>query len=256
MLRCMWMILSSSVILGKNIEKGLSKFCFGSNRDFLKAKVIYLEHVVGHGAVTPIKAKIKSINDYPISEYKKSSLEWWGIIENFAKVTAPLTELLKKGVKYHWSEACQKSFDKVKTLLCLEPVLTAPNFNKPFRLAVDASDVGAGAVLLQSDDKDIEHPICYFSRKFIVHQKNYSTIEKECLALILVIQHFNVYISSSSKPTVVYTYHNPLVFLHKMKNKHTSLLNWSLMLQEYNLQIEHVKGKDNICADALSSNYV
>ena len=53
--------------------------------------------------------------------------------------------------------ACQKSFDKVKNLLCLEPILTAPDFSKPFWLAVDGSDMGAGAVLLQSDDEDIEH---------------------------------------------------------------------------------------------------
>ena len=107
--------------------------------------------------------------------------------------------------------------------------------------------MGAGAVLLQSDDEDIEHPICYFSKKFNVHQKNYSTIEKKCLALIWAIQHFDIYISSSSKPTGVYTDQNSLVFLHKMKNKNRRLLNWSLMLQEYNLHTDHVKGKDNIC---------
>ena len=234
-----------------------------SKSDFVKAKVVYLGHVVGHGVVTPIKAKVKSIIDYPIPENKKSLMRFLGMAgyyrkfcKNFSEVTAPLTELLKKNVKYHWSETCQKSFDKVKNLLCLEPVLTAPDFSKPFRLAVDASDVGAGAVLLQCDNEDIEHPICYFSKKFNVHQKNYSTIEKECLALILAIQHFDIYISSSSKPTVVYTDHNPLVFLHKMKNKNRRLLNWSLMLQEHNLQIEHVKGKDNICADALSRSCI
>ena len=96
--------------------------------------------------------------------------------------------------------------------------------------------MGAGAVLLPSDDEGIEHPICYFSKLFNVHQKNYSTIEKECSALILAIQHFDIYISSSSKPTVVYTDHNPLVVLHKM-NKNRKLLNWSLMLQEYNFQM-------------------
>ena len=99
--------------------------------------------------------------------------------------------------------------------------------------------MGAGAVLLQSDDEDIEHPICYFSNKINVHQKNYFTVEKECLALMLAIQHFNIYLSSSSKPTVVYADHNHLVFLHKMKNENRRLFNWSLMLQEYNLQIEH-----------------
>ena len=194
-----------------------------SKSDFVKAKVVYLGHVVGDGVVTPIKAKVKSIIDYPIPENKKSLMRFLGMAgyyrkfcKNFSEVTAPLTELLKKNVKYHWSETCQKSFDKVKNLLCLEPVLTAPDFSKPFQLAVDTSDVGAGAVLLQCDNEDIEHPICYFSKKFNVDQKNYSTVEKECLALILAIQHFDIYISSSSKATVVYTDHNPLVFLHKM----------------------------------------
>ena len=219
-----------------------------SKSDFVKAKVIYLGHVVGHGVVTPITAKVKSIIDYPNPENKKSLMRFLGMAgyyrkfcKNFSEVTAPLTELLKRDVKYHWSETCQKSFDKLKNLLCLEPILTAPNFSKPFRLAVDASDVGAGVVLLQCDDEDIEHPVCYFSKKCNVHQRNYSTIEKECLALILAIQHFDIYISSLSKPTVVYTDHNPLVFLHKMKNKNRRLLNWSLMLQGYNLQIEHFK---------------
>ena len=60
------------------------------------------------------------------------------------------------------------------------PVLTAPVFNSPFKLAVDASDVAAGAVLLQEDDKGVEHPVCYFSKKFNKSQTNYSTIGKEC----------------------------------------------------------------------------
>ena len=125
-----------------------------SNSDFVKPKVIYLGHVVGHGVVTPFKTKVKSIIDYPIPENKKSLMRFLGIAGYYRKFcknfsedvrSAPLTEPLKKGMKYHCSEACQKSFDKVKNLLCLEPVLTAPDFSKPFRLAVDPSDVGAGS---------------------------------------------------------------------------------------------------------------
>ena len=87
-----------------------------SKSDFVKAKVVYLGHVVGHGVVTPIKAKVKSIIDYPIPENKKSLMRFLGMAgyyrkfcKNFSEVTAPLTELLKKNVKYHWSETCQKS---------------------------------------------------------------------------------------------------------------------------------------------------
>ena len=164
----------------------------------------------------------------------------------------PLTQLLSKREKFIWSDRCDKAFEELKAMLQSAPVLAAPDFKSSFNLAVDASDVAAGAVLLQEDDEGVEHPVCYFSKKFNKNQKNYSTIEKECLALVLALQHFEVYISSSSLPIVVYSDHNPLVFIHKMKGKNQRLLRWSLMLQEYVLDIRHIKGKDNVIADCLS----
>ena len=93
----------------------------------------------------------------------------------------------------------------------------------------------------------------YFSKKFIASQINYSTIEKECISLILAVQHFKVYLTSSSLPILVYSDHNPLTFINKMKNNNQGLMRWwCLMLQEYNIDIKHIKGKDNIIADALS----
>ena len=105
---------------------------------------------------------------------------------------------------------------------------------------------------MQEDGNGVDHPVSYFSKKFNKHQKNYSTIEKTCLSLILALQHFEVYITSSSSPIVVFSAHSPLIFIHKMKNKNQRLLKWSLLLQEYNLDIRHIKGKDNIISDALS----
>lgn len=138
-------------------------------------------------------------------------------------------------------------------MLCHFPVLRSPDFGRPFSIAVDASDDAAGAVLLQqSYGDDVEHPIAYFSKKFNQHQRNYSTIEKELLALILALQHFEVYICTVQKPLIVFTDHNPLVFLSKMKNKNRRLLNWSLILQEIDIEIKHIKGKDNVIADCLS----
>lgn len=60
----------------------------------------------------------------------------------------------------------------------------------PFKLEVDTSAVGAGAVLLQEDASTVDHPVCYFSRKFNKYQIKYSTIEKETLALLLSLQQF------------------------------------------------------------------
>ena len=128
----------------------------------------------------------------------------------------------------------------------------APDFSQPFSLAVDASDVGIGSVLLQVDSDNIEHPVSYFSRKFNSCQRNYSTVEKESLALVLSLHHFDVYASSYCYPIVVYTDHNPLTFLHRMKSKNRRLLNWSLFLQGYNLDIRHVRAVDNVCTDFWS----
>ncbi|XP_060771707.1 aquaporin-1-like [Neoarius graeffei] len=72
----------------------------------------------------------------------------------------------------------------------LSVVLAAPNFSLPFKLEVDASASGASAVLLQDGDDSVCHPVCYFSVKFKCHQLSYSTIEKETLAMLLALQHF------------------------------------------------------------------
>ena len=92
----------------------------------------------------------------------------------------------------------------------------------------------------------------FLFKKFNKHQKNYSTVEKECLSLILALQHFEVYLTSSSSPVVVFSNCNPLIFIHKMKNKNQRLVRWCLLSQEYKLDVMHIRGKNNIIPDALS----
>ncbi|KAL2083779.1 hypothetical protein ACEWY4_021552 [Coilia grayii] len=79
-------------------------------------------------------------------------------------------------------------------------------------------------------------PFIYFSEKFLKHQLNYSTIEKEALAL-LALHHFKVYVGSSSVPVTVFTDHNPLIFLSRMKNTNQRIMRWSLYLQGFNLDL-------------------
>ena len=227
--------------------------------EFCHATLTFLGHVVGQGQVKPVEAKVKAISDFPVPTCKRQLMRFLGMAgyyrkfcDNFSVIAEPLTNLLSKRTKFIWTNDCQKAFDILKAILKNEPVLLAPNFAKEFKLAVDASDTGAGSVLMQEDGNGVDHPVSYFSKKFNKHQKNYSTIEKECLSLILALQHFEVYLTSSPSPIVVFSDHNPLIFIHKMKNKNQRLLRWSLLLQEYNLDIRHIKGKDNIISDALS----
>lgn len=93
----------------------------------------------------------------------------------------------------------------------------------------------------------MDHPVCFFSRRFNKHQGNYSTVENETLALLFALQFFEVYLGSSNLPTIVYTDHNPLVFL--MYNANQRLTHWDLFVQSYNLEIHH---KKNVLADAPS----
>ena len=78
---------------------------------------------------------------------------------NSAAVAEPLTQLLSKRIKFLWSERYDKAFEEPKAMLQGAHVLTAPDFKFPFKLAVDASDVVAGAVLLQEDDQGVSRPV-------------------------------------------------------------------------------------------------
>lgn len=117
----------------------------------------------------------------------------------------------------------QSAFKKPKVLLASAPILMAPNFSRLFVLYTDANDVGIEAVLVQADDSGVEHPVAFFSKKLRPDQVCYSTIEKETLALVLTLEHFEIYVSTS-RPLVVYTDHNPLLFLQQFAFTNCRLL--------------------------------
>ena len=227
--------------------------------EFGKATVKYLGHIVGQGQVRPLDAKIQTIVKYPIPTSRKELARFLGMAGyyrnfclNFSDIAAPLTNLLSKKVKFVWTHDCQLAFDKVKLLLQKSPVLKSPDYEKPFKLIIDSSDVGTGSVLVQEASDGLDHPVSYFSKKFLKYQKNYSVVEKETLGLVLALEHFDVYLGSTPFKIKVYTDHNPLTFLKTMKNKNQRLVRWSLALQEYNLEIQHIPGSENVVADALS----
>ena len=226
--------------------------------EFSKASETYLGHVVGQGVLKPAEVKVKAISDFPVPSNRKEVMRFLGMTgfyrkfcRNYSQIVMPLINLLRKNVQYVWTSECQSAFDLLKSLLKSSPVLISPDFHKQFRLMIDASDVGAGVVLLQ-EREGVDHPVSYYSKKFTKSQRNYSTVEKETLALLLGLQHFDVYLSTTDFPILVFTDHNPLTFLNKMKNQNQRLMRWSLSLQGVNLEIQHIRGRDNIIADALS----
>ena len=110
---------------------------------------------------------------------------------NYAQISAVLSDLLKKGTRFVWTQEADKAFLDLKSRLATQPVLRPPDYTLPFHLAVDASDLAIGATLFQVFN-GLEHPICYYSKKLDTHQKRYSTIEKEALSLVLSVRVFSV----------------------------------------------------------------
>ncbi|KAK4327492.1 hypothetical protein Pmani_002048 [Petrolisthes manimaculis] len=232
----------------------LSKSSFGH------ATIDYLGHQVGQGKMAPLTAKVDAIIQIPPPTNRRELRRYLGMIgwyrrfcPNFAKIATPLTILVSPKCKFVWSPQCQESFSQLKNLLITKPVLKCPDFNRRFEVQVDASDAGAGAVLLQEADGEekILHPVCYMSHKFKPHQRSYSTVEKELLALILALEKWDVYLGQA-KPILVYSDHSPLQFLMRMKNKNQRLTRWALFLQKYDLTVKHISGKQNVMADMLS----
>ena len=165
-----------------NLTINLAKCEFG------KVTVTCIGRVVGGGQVCPLDAKVSAICSFPAPANCKELRRFLGMMgyyrgfcENISSVVAPLTDLLSPKVMYQWTEQCQKAFENIKALLISAHVLAAPEFTKSFSLVVDASDQGAGAVLMQDGAENVHHPVCYFSKKFNHHQRQCSTIEKEML---------------------------------------------------------------------------
>jgi hypothetical protein len=98
--------------------------------------------------------------------------------------------LLKKGVKFKWSDECARNFKLIINSLTNPPLLIYPDFNEQFILETDASNVGLGAVLAQKDKNGLNRPIGYASRMLKGAEKNYSATEIECLAIVWAVEHF------------------------------------------------------------------
>jgi transposase InsO family protein len=248
-------LLHVAVVLGRLLEYYFTLKLVKC--EFAQSEVDYVGHCIGNGFVRPLEAKVQSLLDFPRPTNRKHVQSLLGLagyyqrfIRCFSDIVAPLTDLLKKNKQFVWSDDCECSFQCLKARLASCPVLIVPDFAKQFVLFVDCSDVAIGACLAQSsNDDNLYKPVCYMSKKLNVHQKHYTTSEKEALALLTAVRSFRIYLYQK---TIVFTDHSPLTFLKRMSKVNQKLLRWMLELEQYDLEIKHVKGADNIIADFLS----
>ena len=262
--------LDDVIILGsslqehtENISKVFKKFREANLKiqtdksNFFRKEVAYLGHIITTNGIKPNPDKIKTIKNFPIPKTVKEIKSFLGLlgyyrrfIDNYAKVTKPLTQCLRKGSKIDINDKNYiECFKTCKELLSNSPILQYPDFDKEFILTTDASNYALGAVLSQrTNNKDL--PIAFASRTLNKHEENYSTIEKELLAIVWATKQFRPYLLGRNFKIV--TDHRPLVWLNSLKEPNQKLIRWKLKLGEYNYKIEYKKGNQNHVADCLS----
>ncbi|KAK9042484.1 hypothetical protein V6N11_017554 [Hibiscus sabdariffa] len=215
-----------------------------------------LGHKISSKGMEVDKAKIEVISKLPPPTTVKGIRSFLGhagfyrrFIEDFSKNTKPLCSLLEQGKPFEFNNDCTKAFNLLKQKLVTAPIVEPPDWKLPFELMCDVSDYVVGAVLGQRKGK-IFHPIYYASKTINDAQVNYTTTEKEMLAVIFAFDKFRSYLIGTK--VIVHTDHSTIKYLLSKKDAKPRLIRWILLLQEFDIEIIDRKGTENQVADHLS----
>nr|GEY99057.1 reverse transcriptase domain-containing protein [Tanacetum cinerariifolium] len=245
-----------------NLEKMLKR-CEDTKLDlnwekshFMVKEGIILGHKISKKGIEVDKAKIKVISKllHPttvkgIRSFLRHAGFYRRFIKDFSKISRPMTHLLEKNSPFIFSNECIQAFRTLKDKLTEALILIAPNWDQPFELMCDASDYAVGAVLGQRVEKQFR-PIHYASKTMNQAETNYTTTEKEMLAVVYAFEKFRSYLIMNK--SIVYTDHSALKYLFAKKDAKARLLRWIFLLQEFDFKVIDTKGAENYAAGHLS----
>jgi hypothetical protein len=223
-----------------------------SKCSFAQRQLKYLGHIVSAAGVGTDPKKISDVINWPTPTTPKDVRGFLGLagyyrkfVQHFGTIAKPLTELLKKGTIFQWTSLQETAFHQLKQALVTAPVLHLPDFSKPFTIETDASAKGIGAVLQQDG-----HPIAYISKALGPKNQGLSTYEKECLAILMAVDHWRPYLHH--REFLIRTDQRSLENLTDQKLSTPWQLKAYTKLLGLQFKILYKKGTENSAADALS----
>lgn len=227
---------------------------------FFSQEINFLGHRIKDNTITIDPDRTTAIKNFPAPTTLKQVRRFIGMtgywnryIPNYSEICAPLHKLKRKGTKFKWTDECQNAFEKLKYAIINPPILQLANFEKPFVLQTDASNLAAGAVLLQENENKDLLPIAYYSHKFTDAELKYSIYEKEALSAIYAMEHFHQYLEV--KQFKLITDNQALSYVLNTKRKLGRLARWVERLINLDYTVEHRNSSENQLADALSRLY-
>ena len=233
-----------------------------SKCEFRVPSVEFLGYRVDGEGRHPTDEKIAATKGAPslknVAEFRSylGLLDYYGnFIPNLSTLLQPLHELLRKGVKWAWTEECERAFVRSKSELVADKVLVPYDEKRKLILACDASPYGVGAMISHVMDDGEERPITFASRTLTKNERNYSQIEKEALGIVFGVQKFDKYMHGRTFHLL--TDHKPLLTILGPKTAVPTLAaariqHWAVILQAYNYQVEYRSSAEHANADALS----
>lgn len=225
---------------------------------FFQSEINFLGYIISANGITMDPEKVNKILELKDPKNVKELQSVLGLMNyyrcfhhNYSELASKFSHLLTGKSKWIWGSDESENFEILKKEFLKSVMLKHPDFQKEYYIGTDASDISIACVLYQVDIESNQKVIMFASRKLLEAEKAYSITEKELLALVYACNKFRAYLIGHHK-IIVRTDHKSLTFLTNCKLTHGRLLRWVLVLQEFNLEIQYIPGKENIVCDVLS----
>jgi hypothetical protein len=222
-----------------------------SKCSFANKEVEFLGFVISTEGVSADRKKVATITDWPQPTSVREIQVFLGFanfyrrfIAGYAKITAPITELLKPAAAFIWTDAAQLAFDELKERFSSAPVLRHFDPTLPIRLETDASQFAIAGILSQLFE-DRWHPVAFSSRKLQPAERNWETYDQELLAIVFSFKSWRHYLEGAQHTIQVHTDHNNLRGIRAVQKLNPRQARWAVYLAAFDFEISHRQGTKN-----------